>query len=118
MLATNRQVLTWLSMYPANNQTTNFWKGIAYIMVTLTIFCVNLSAAIANLTFFLKFVLTNLEESLIALMICSGCTGLVYSFATAIIMRCKMKIIFEKLALIYDSSKCITIDLTEANLNP
>lgn len=104
MLETNQRVLTWLCMHPPDESATA-WKRMAYIIAALIIFAVLLSATIAHIVYFLKFVSTDLEGSLVALMIIDGMIGFVYSFVTAFNLRYKIQTIFENLTSIYEASK-------------
>lgn len=103
-LQTTRCVLTWLYLYPAD-QNTNKWKKLAYIIVSLIVFIVNVCGLAASVAFFMKFVSTDLEESIYALFQITGILPQIASMLVAFALRQKIFVIFEKLTTIYIECK-------------
>lgn len=103
-LLMNQRVLTWLCMLPMDEASTKTEKlgCIAFaIGVTLIIY----SGFLASLIFFLKFVSSDLEESLYALFQVVGMFSTANAIVVAILMRHKIPSIFTNLSKIYDERK-------------
>lgn len=105
-LSTTRWVSTWLSMYPAPEDSTEPQK-IAYKACGLLVFLGPASFAMATLAFFLKYLSIDLESSLYALFQVLAFTSITYSFVVAFILRKKILLIFDQLSRIYDERKKI-----------
>lgn len=105
-LQTNQQVLTWLCVYLAKQNTSKF-KKILYIVFSVVVFLGYFNVLLASIAFFLKYASSSLEQSLYALFQISGDFGTVYMMLTAYTLRKQFKIIFDKLSNIYDACKNI-----------
>lgn len=106
MSSTIKRVMVWLSMYPTDQQTS-IWRKVAHVIVTILLFTINFTGFVANCTYFWKYLLIDIEGSLLAIMLACGIGGLVYSYAILIIMQHRMYAMYEKLSSIYDASKCL-----------
>lgn len=101
----NRKVLTWLCMYPFEEGTTWAMK-MAYIIYTLVTFVVNFSAVFCAGAFIYKFVSTDLERCLYALLHIVAHSAIVYIQIAASYLQQKIKTdIFDHLKQIYEASK-------------
>lgn len=112
-LATNRQMLTWLCLLPAESTVTIRKKNqyIATISITfgLLVSCV--------LTYFLKFGSMDLKEALYAVCEMSACFNVILMTVAALYKRHRMTSFFEGLDIIYDQRKSLTFFLLNYNLN-
>lgn len=103
-MAINKRVLIWLCMYPVDNPTNTRTK-LFYVIFSFFIFASILSGFLSALTFFLKFVTINLEESLYAFFQVVACfSGIYMMIITILLLRSKMGEIFDEFFKIYD--KC------------
>ena len=103
-LVMNRHVLTWLCMYPWDEDTSMFMK-LVYITYTLVTFVVNGSAVFCAGAFIYKFVKTDLERCLYALLHIVAHSAIVYIQIAATLLQSKIKThIFDHLAKIYAAS--------------
>lgn len=100
-LETNRRVLIWLCMF-LPDETASKREKLTYIVFTVCGVCTILSMLAASVTFFVKFVSIDLEESLYALVKISAYLCLTYMMIVVFILRHKISDIFEKLSTIYD----------------
>lgn len=103
-LTTNKQILIWLSAYPVD-ETNSKWKKIACGIFSVLVFFGNLSALAASVAYFMKFMSIDLGESLCALLQISGFGSSLFMMLIAVILRHKIKNIFEQLSEIYEMSK-------------
>lgn len=97
--------MIWISMYPATEHTSK-WKRMTYAMIALIIFFINSFGFLANCAYIYKNWLTDIEGSLLAIMISSILGGLAYSYAVAVNNRYKMRAMYDKLISIHDAGKC------------
>lgn len=103
-LKTNRRVLTWLCMCPAN-EATEKWKKIAYTSLSITAVLLIVCAFFASVAYFGKFASTDLEEALYALFQIIGAVSLLFAITIAYFSRNKIDAIFENLTKIYRKSE-------------
>lgn len=103
-LKTNRRVLTWLCMCPAN-EATEKWKKIAYTSLSITAVLLIVCAFLASVAYFGKFASTDLEEALYALFQIIGAVSLLFAIKIAYFSRNKIDAIFENLTKIYRKSE-------------
>lgn len=103
-LETNRYILTWFSIYPPAKNTSKWkrWMYISFTVFDLIILLLSIAAASA---FFRKFVSTDLEASLMALMDLVGCLTMSYVIMVTFYQRQEFLIIFDGLTKIYDERK-------------
>lgn len=100
------RMLTWLSVYPPDKNTSKSRK-IEYICVAVVIMTVLIFGFIGFAAFFCKYVSTDMEMALMAVMTICTSVGTSYTLAISFLTRSKMKSIFENLSEIYDASKAI-----------
>lgn len=103
-LATIRRVMTWLSMCPPDESSTERQRK-AYVVHTLAILFFCVISFIASLTFCLKYVLVDFDGSTFAFMVAIIEFGVVYFMIAAILMRHQIQGIFSSLSTIYNRSK-------------
>lgn len=103
-LHTTRRVLTWLCLYPADKNTSKLTK-LAYIIVSSIVFTTCLYCSASSIVYFMKYVSTDSEEALYALILCIGVLPLIIAILIAFALRHKITVIFEKLTNIYDERK-------------
>lgn len=103
-LATMKQVLTVLCVYPAKENASHC-KKLMYILITAFVMVVNLAGLIASFAFFLRFVSSDFESSLHALLQICALSAATYMLAIGFISRHKTKSIFNNLSTIYEASK-------------
>lgn len=102
MLAKNIRAMTWLCMCP-ESENTSTRKRAAHFIFTMMIFSIIFTGFVANCTYICKFLMVDIEGSLLSIMVSSGLGGLVYSLVTAIIMRFKIRSFYKHLSTIYDA---------------
>lgn len=104
-LVMNRRVLTWLCVLPLDEVTTRKEK-LTYIALSIGVILTIFSGLIGSVIFFLKFVSTDLEESLYALFQISA----LFSTANAIVVtaftRHRIPAMFVNLMGIYEECEC------------
>lgn len=71
----------------------------------------NLMLTLASLAYALKFLSTNFESAVFAIMQFIGEFGVIYILIVAILMKNQMVDIFKNLSTIYKASKCVATDL-------
>lgn len=103
-LETNQRVLIWLGVLRAPD-TTNIFMKIFHILTTFIAFSIVLTSLSASVTFFLRYVRIDLEESLYALFQIASFSGLSYIIMFAFVMRNRTNVIFDKLTQIYNECK-------------
>lgn len=103
-LQTNQRVLTWLCLFPASKNTSNFVK-LGYIVLTFVCITCMTANLMASVAFFIKSVSTELEKSLFALFQIVGSLSVWYMFITVFPSQHKIHAIFRRLSEIYDESK-------------
>lgn len=103
-LVMNQRVLTWLCVFPLDEAATMKEKLTCItfsIGVILTIF----SGLTGSVVFFLKFVSTDLEESLYALFQIAAIFSTSNAIVVAVLMRHRIPAMFSNLTEIYE--KCM-----------
>lgn len=103
-LQTNRRVLIWLCAYPAPD-STNKWINLAQIAFTFTVFAMVMGYFIASAKFIIEYVRIDVELALYAMFQMAASIGDLYLIITAIILRHRIRDIFEGLKNIYKASK-------------
>lgn len=103
-LETNRFVLTWLCVYPADESTSK-WQKMVHFMFGLAVFTANSLVFIVSISFFAKNVSIDLEEALFALIQMAGSGNILYVSIISYISRHKITTIFNSLSKIYESCK-------------
>lgn len=103
-LTTNRRVLTWLCILPAN-ETTGKCEKIMYMTFSATIIAVEVCITTSSMVYFLKNVSVDLDTSLYALFQMTGSTSLIYILVYAFSMQHKIADMFQHLSNICDSCK-------------
>lgn len=103
-LRTNRRVLTWFCVYPPEENATK-WQKRAYIAFAVYALTLNSVSCVSDAAFFFKFVSTDLEKSLMALLQLFGNATMVYALSITFLLRKKFVAIIESLTTIYETSK-------------
>lgn len=104
-LVMNRRVLTWLCVFPLDEVTTRKGKLTCIVFsfgVSLTIF----SGLTGSVVFFLKFMSTDLEESLYSLFQIAAIFSSANAIVVAFVMRHRIPKMFVNLTRIYEKCKC------------
>ena len=104
-LVTTQRVLTWYRICHANESTTSSWQKMLFSIFSIVCLIANACAVAASVTFLLKFISSNLEESLYALFQCAAYSNVVYIHIAAFLQRKKVTSVFESLTEIYETSK-------------
>ena len=104
-MATNRRVLTWFCAYPAP-ESTNKWTNLAHVAFTIAICVIFISGMLASTMFVIEYVRIDVEIALNAIFPVVALFGLVYMIITTIVLRYRIRDIFESLKKIYNASKC------------
>lgn len=107
-LVTTRRMMTWLSMHPPD-ESANAYQKRGYIMHTRAILILLLISVVASLSYCLKFFYTDFEGATFAFMTSIACTGLIYMFFAAILLRYQIAGIFTSLSNIYKSSEFLDL---------
>lgn len=102
-LVTNKRVLTWLCVYPADRTTSSTMK-LAYVIFSCVVFFGILISLIASWAFFLKYASIDLEVALFAASQIAAASGILYAIIMTLFSRRKLTAIFLKLNEIYDAS--------------
>lgn len=98
-----RQILIWISVIPADNDTK--WQTIGYRILSLNIFIILLSAAAASITFCYKFISLDLEASLYSMAQISAFGAMIYTIIATFFIRHHIEALFDSLHTIYETSK-------------
>ena len=114
-LVTTQRVLTWYRICHANESTTSSWQKMLFSIFSVVCLIANACAVAASVTFLLKFISSNLEESLYALFQCAAYSNVVYIHIAAFLQRKKVTSVFESLTEIYETSK--KLDLKQARFS-
>lgn len=104
MLATTKRIMTWLYMLPVNDKTS-IRNKIACIVIALTVYLANISGAITFFVYFWRFMSTDLDGSLFAILAFSGFGCIAYISMSSFFMRHKTSRIFDRLYGIQRNSK-------------
>lgn len=103
-LKTNREVLRWLCVYPAEENASKWKKGI-YAAFGAFILCTNSFAFGASTVYFLRNTSNDLESSLLALGQLAGCANVIYISIITFLMRRKIAACLDSLSKIYNDCK-------------
>lgn len=101
-LKSNRRVLTWLCIYPADENTSE-WQKRAHVAFSVFVFGLNLFACGASAVYFIKYASDDLESSLLALSQMSGCINALYINIITFSSRHKITAVIDSLSDIYKS---------------
>lgn len=96
--------MKWLFMLEPE-KSSNRKQRIAYLLVALCVLSFNINCVAAHLAFFLKYLRTDLNKSMFALMGVIPGSGSVYVEIIGIIFRHRMPIIYEQISDIFNSGK-------------
>lgn len=113
-IETNRRVLTWLCIYPADKNASK-WQVRAYIAFSAFVFGVNMFACGASAVYFYKHASADLESSLLALSQMSGCFSVWYTGIIMFLSRRKITAVIDSLSDIYKFRKS---QLKSMSVNP
>lgn len=103
-LVTNRRVLTWFCMFPADANTSQ-WKMFVYFLITfVTVSCMTVNL-IASIVFFFKFASSDVESALFGMFQICGSFSICYMFIAVYPSRHKVIAVFQRLTGIYRESK-------------
>lgn len=111
-LETNKKVLIWLCLCPAE-KSTKWTRKLIYIIFALIILTGNLCAFGTSVAYFLRYVSTDLEGSLYALYQIGAFYALIYMTITAFYLRQEILALFDSLTKIYE--KCKRFLLSKSN---
>lgn len=103
-LVTNQLVLTWLCVFPANEETSK-WKKLAYVTLTFVTIVSMMCAIVGSVAFLMEYASADLKLALYTLYPITAGGSMLYACIIVFFKRHRMPIIFEKLANIYQSSK-------------
>lgn len=95
--------LGWLCVFPSAKADSTIDK-IARVVFTIIVFFANLCALLASATFVYKFISTDMQRSLYALLQMGSFFIMTYTIVVAFFVRDKIIGIFEKLSEIYRAS--------------
>lgn len=101
-LATTKQVLIWLSMYPDRFGSSNICKKVTKFLLPHILFIFFLFITLSVGCFTLKYFETRLVDCLFAFMATVNCVGTFNTIVIAFFTRHQLPIMFEKLSAIYD----------------
>lgn len=103
-LVTNRRVLKWLCVYPAEASTSKSQQFV-YILFTFVVFGGISASLLASVAYFLKYFETDLEAALFAVSQISAAAGIFYTIIMTIFSRRGFFDIFQTLHQIYETCK-------------
>lgn len=104
-LATTQLMLTWLSMCPADDESTTPRQKWLYIAHTLVVLILTVAGCASSLAYCLKLISTDFDSAVFAFMATIGMFGVIYFMIAAFSMRHQIEEIFTNLSAIYESSK-------------
>lgn len=99
-----QQVLTWLCVIPADENTSNR-KKIVYIVFTFIGFVFGFCGALASALFFFKFFSVDLEMALFVPTYSFGFVMTTYGIPIALMLRKEIRALFGQLDKIYETSE-------------
>lgn len=102
-LATNQRVLTWLYLYPIDNETSK-WKQRAHVAVGITAFITIGVIFIAGAVYVRQFITIDLQEALFALIHVALTIDSLSAIVILFLARDQIKMVFEHLSDIYNKS--------------
>lgn len=98
------KMLTWLGAYPPGDNASRS-KKLLYIFIAVVTIAVLVCCNIGFAAFFFKYIMSDLEKSLMAVMtLCSGFIP-TYILLVSMFKRSNMRNIFDRLSEIYELSK-------------
>lgn len=103
-LITNHRLLVWI-YFCSDDDFHGKWTKLARIVFSLGVFLISFSCFPASLAYVIKFLETNLEESLFALFQVATSSGCIYFSIHAYFYRYRFAQLFETLSEIYAESK-------------
>lgn len=103
-LKTNRQVLTWLSVFPPEKDTSN-WQRRRYSIVTVLVLLLNLAGFTATSTFIVKNASVDLATALFGMIQLPITANTAYGIVTAILLRHQITTFIKNLSNIYKTCK-------------
>lgn len=104
VLTTNKKVLTWLSLYKVEENTSN-WERIGYILVALMVFLSNFCNLVSSVSFFVGNFSSNLEDALYSCTQINAYLAATYMMIIAFIDRFEISSMLDELLIIYEKSK-------------
>lgn len=108
-LASTRQMMTWLSMCPADESAT-LRQRTGYIAYTLFVSFMIVTGFVTSVIYCFEFVSVDFDGAAFAFQIAIGEFGLIYFLIDAIEMRQQVGHIFTSLSTIYKSSEFNSIE--------
>lgn len=103
-LETNRLILTWLCVYPADENATELHK-ILRLLFGIGVFVANLLVFIASIVFLVKFASIDIEEALFSVIQLAGTSNIIYVSVIIFVVRHKFVGLFKSLDKIYEQRK-------------
>lgn len=108
-LETNRRILTWLCIYPVNENASEQHK-ILRSLFGIGVFVANLMVFIVSIVFLVKFASTDIEEALFSVIQLAGTGNILYVSIIIFIVRHKIVGLFKSLDKIYEERKIWNVD--------
>lgn len=108
-LATTQQMMTWLCMCPADEESTTPHQKRGYIAYTLAIVIMIEVCFFASMAYCIRFSTTDFDGAVFGFMCAIGAFGSVYVLIAAIRMRHQIGNIFASLSTIYKNSKFLPV---------
>lgn len=103
-LNTNRQMLTWLCIYPTDENESQS-KKLMYILFSVVVFASNLFGMAASGCYFLRYKSDSLEDSLFALVTMIGTANVAYINGITFYLRHSIVGLFKALGIFYNERK-------------
>lgn len=103
-LETHKRIYKMMSVYPLDKDSSK-WKTLACIIFVLFISISEITCFVASASFVMKFVSTDLEQSLHALFQFIYYTCATFYTLHSVISRRKFRLVFDKLTEIYRKCK-------------
>lgn len=100
-LETNRRILTWLCVYPADKNTSK-WQKRGYAVFSAAVVFMNCFGFTVSSAFYLKFASTDPDEAIFAIIQMPASAYTIYISIATIILRQKITDIFQTLSTIYE----------------
>lgn len=98
------KMLMWLGAYPPDENASKS-KKLLYIFIAVVIIAVLVCCHIGFAAFFFKYIMSDLEKALMAVMtLCSGFIP-TYILIVSMFTRSSMRNVFDRLSEIYEMSK-------------
>lgn len=114
-LMTAQQVLMWLCLFPANENSSK-WKKSKHILFCIGIVLVLLGCLISSFVHFTTFLSTDLEKSLYSLLQIASTASMLYVLVVGFLLRHKITAILQHLPEIYKTPFEVQF-LVDANSN-